>query len=190
MFELVTCYHSQLDNAKYFYEKINYLSKEYYSKFMKLNHNYLELQHQKERLNSLTQNPKNLYGQLSNIFNTSKDEINLFNELIQDKNKTKQNKNGLLKFIINKVLYENGNYSAITNENEKTFIDKYFSYRKTVTFSLNKSTDVNKNKGVINKSNLNKISMSSYGGNFSTSLVSNKERNKKVMGVKKNIKRK
>lgn len=190
MFELVTCYHSQLDNAKYFYEKINYLSKEYYSKFMKLNHNYLELQYQKERLHSLTQNPKNLYGQLSNIFNTSKDEIYLFNELIQDKNKTKQNKNGLLKSIINKVLYENGNYSAITNENEKTFIDKYFSYRKTVTFSLNKSSDVNKNKGVINKSNLNKISMPSYGGNFTTSLVSNKEKNKKVMGVKKNIKRK
>ena len=150
----------------------------------------VKLQHQKERLNSLTQNPKNLYGQLSNIFNTSKDEINLFSELIQDKNKTKQNKNVLLKFIINKVLYENGNYSAITNENEKTFIDKYFSYRKTVTFSLNKSSDVNTNKGVINKSNLSKISMLSCGGNFTTSLVSNKERNKKVMGVKKNIKRK
>jgi hypothetical protein len=206
MFEIVTCYHAQLDNVKFFYDKVNNLYKECYSKYLKLNNSYLELQQKKEEFQISKQNlnfiKNNICKQLQNIFNISNDEIKLFSGFIQDKTKNKNKKNLQLKNILYKALYENGNYMIIANDindKQKEVIDNNFNVNKKQTlFSLNKSIEVPKIKGintVFNKGNLNKMNNTTFNASLNMSIGSSrsikdnnniiKEKKKRVMTLKK-----
>lgn len=131
MFEIVSCYHTQLSNEKIIYGKVSRLYKECSQKFLLLNKQYSKLQHQKEKFQISKQNLHFISGNniknSQNLLSVNKEEINMFNLLI----KPKKNDTSFLKEIFSTIVTKH-KYFILENCDEKEieFLQKG-SYLKT-----------------------------------------------------------
>ena len=207
IFEIITCYHFQLESSKFIYNKINLLYNKYSSKYMKLNHKLIELQYKKEQLNK---SKRNINKQIQSECDINKSEFMLFNKFIGNKHKIQNDKQNKLKNILSKVLYDNGNYNIVyndLNEHARKFINLNLSNNKKENASIYNKVNTYKNKGIsdINNSMVhkvkknkinnslsaqNKLNLTIGYGKLSKEGIGVDNSKKKVMNLKKNTKRK
>lgn len=124
MFEIVSCYHTQLSNEKVIYGKVSKLYKECSQKFLLLNKQYSKLQHQKEKFQISKQNLHFISGNniknSQNLLSVNKEEINMFNILV----KPKKN-DTFLKEILSIIVAKNKHFILENcNEKEIEFLQK------------------------------------------------------------------